>query len=133
MVPFLYQYLKAIYHGLLEKVCSPKVMSSNLTLSQMSDIDLTGDRNLLPAKSIPLNFATKNALRDAELDNQEEIRLKTDIKTMYVAATNKLNERSSVKSNLLLGNIECLSPVIISTRSTNSLTKKLEGLLLEIT
>ena len=101
LVPFLYQHMKDIISKLLEKVIVPKTMKNILKLSDMLDFDLNDDKFLKDAKSIPLNFATKEAVKYYKISNQQEVVLRCDVKSIVVNMVNKIKERSSLKSELV--------------------------------
>ena len=82
------------------------------------------------AKSIELNFATKEVLQEAKVNEQAQLQYKTDVKCMYVAILGKIKERSSLKY-ALISNLDCLNPSTVDQRSDQSLKRKMEGCLLE--
>ena len=73
LVPFLYQHMQDIISKLLEKIVVPKTMKNILKLSDMMDLDLNDNKFLKDVKSIPLNFATKEAVKHSKISNQEEM------------------------------------------------------------
>ena len=68
LVPMLYEYLKEMFQKLMKKVINQKVMPDNKSLIDMMAIDVTDSKNQVKAKDIDINFATKDALRNAKVE-----------------------------------------------------------------
>ena len=131
MLPFLHQYLHEIYRKTLEKVVPPKSLD-NLSFGQMMELDLSDDRVVRSAKYVELNFATKEALRNAEVDDQKMLLFKMDVKHLHIGMLDKIKERSSLKYDLTNA-VDCLNPHTIAKRSPATLKGKMETLLMQMT
>ena len=83
------------------------------------------------AKDIQLNFAVKEALKDTEIEDQDNIMFRCDFWFLLNRIYEKLKETSSLKFKLI-ANLDCLNPYSILTHSSvQALVKKMEGCLFE--
>ena len=82
---------------------------------------------LKPAKDVHLNFATKQALKDEEVKDQDLLTFRCDVKSMLVGIFEKLGERSNLKFQLI-GNLDCLNPISIVKKGSSALSMEMEGL-----
>ena len=110
----------------------PPKSLDNLSLGQMMELDLSDDRVVRSAKYVELNFATKEALRNAEVDDQKMLLFKMDVKHLYIGMLDKIKERSSLKYDLTNA-VGCLNPHTIAKRSPATLKVKMRTLLMQMT
>ena len=90
LVIFLNEYMKDILSTLLEKVVNPKKLAKNPSCKDLLDIDVSEDKNLRDAKSIPLNFASKDAIRNADQPTRDNVAYRSKV---YVGQHDSENQR----------------------------------------
>ena len=78
-----------------------------------------------------MNFSTKEVLIDSEVPEQSVTAFNSDVKTCLKGFVEKLKERSKLKHKIV-SNLDCLNPKSIKQRSVSTLTKKMDGCLMEI-
>ena len=84
LAPFLHQYIHDILHEILSKIVSSRYLLRDASLPDMMSLDLAEDKVLKPAKDVHLNFATKQALKDEEVKDQDLLTFRCDVKSMLV-------------------------------------------------
>ena len=112
-------------------IIAPSLITDSTSLADLMLLDLSEDKNFCTAKSIKLNFSTRQALRDAEVSEQSEIAFRCDVKTCLQSFLEKLKERSNLKHKLV-SNLDCMNPMTIERRSVGTVAKKLGGCLTEL-
>ena len=63
MVPFIYSEVKSVKKSLLSFIVKPSIIEEFKTATDLKNINLSSEENLLPIKDVEMRFGGKNKLK----------------------------------------------------------------------
>ena len=64
MVPFIYSEVKSVIKSLLSLIVKPSIIEKSKTATDLKNINLSSEENLLPIKDAEMVFGVKNELKE---------------------------------------------------------------------
>lgn len=108
MVPFLATELHGLLCNLLENFLKRPVVESS-TPASLLKLDLFCEKDEKNTKHVGVGFAATEALKKADISETKIIEFKSQCKTFYRSAAQKILERSPLMF-CLVRNLDCLNP-----------------------
>ena len=64
MVPYIYSEVKSVIKSLLSLIVKPSIIEKSKTATDLKNINLSSEENLLPIKDVEMGFGVKNELKE---------------------------------------------------------------------
>ena len=135
MVPFIYSEVKSVIKSLLSLIVKPSIIEKSKTATDLKNINLSSEENLLPIKDVEMGFGVKNELK--ELIKKDNVSAK-DVRKFFDESRSvicgiviKLFERGPISCKMVRFTT-VFDPAVFLTLDKSPLQKLLKGLLVSL-
>ena len=116
LIPFLFEDLEQIIHGLFARIIKPDILSATTTTSKLLTLDISATSpNFLPLNKINIGFGAKAAIKIPGVGEDLTSEFLNQCRRCIVSILSKIIERSPLNYALVRA-CSALSPHLISTK-----------------